>query len=230
MAHALPAPAVVYSDNHLLVLSKPAHMPLQPDSSHEKSLYDWAKQWLFAEKQKSSGDVFCGIVHRLDREVTGVVVFARTSKAASRLSEQWRARSVEKEYAAVVSPAPPVAHGTLRHYLRKNETTRYVSAFDHEKPDTMLAVTRYKTVAATPTGAMLSVLPETGRPHQIRVQLAAAGAPIVGDKKYGGRPGPQSLALHALAITIRHPTTQETLRFEVPIPVWWYRELAIPAG
>lgn len=196
-------------------------MPLQPDNSFDPSLYDWAKQRLYQEKQKVSGDVFCGIVHRLDRDVTGVVVLARTSKAASRLSEQWRKRTVEKEYVAVVSPAPASPSGTLRHYLRKNTITRYVSVFDEPVARTLPAVTRYVTESASASAAMLRVFPETGRPHQIRVQLAATGAPILGDRKYGGRPCSQGLMLHARALTVAHPTTQEIIRFEAPEPDWW---------
>ena len=170
---------------------------------------------------KAEGAVFCGLVHRLDRNVSGVVVLARTSKAASRLSPQWAQRSVEKIYLARVSPAPSEESGLLRHHLVKNERTRRVTVHSRPGPGTREAITRYRTLETRGDVAVLEVHPETGRPHQIRAQLAAMGCPIRGDRKYGASAGAERLDLHAWKLAFEHPTLRERIQVEAPPPLAW---------
>ncbi len=200
-----PAVCPIYVDNHLLVVDKPAGALSQGDSSGAVSLLDAAKAWLKTEFDKP-GNVYLGLVHRLDRPVCGVMVFARTSKAAARLSDQLRRRQFGKVYEAVVHGDPP-ASATLEDELDGREC-------------------RLDLVCLERRGALarLEIRPATGRKHQIRRQLAAAGYPIVGDVRYGGprRPLPdRAIALRSRALTLEHPTRKEALTFEADAPGWW---------
>ncbi len=212
---------VLHADNHVLALRKPVGMPTQPDDSGASSLLDWARSWIRREKGKFDGAVFCGLVHRIDRNVSGVVVFARTSKSASRLSPQWAGRTVEKVYLARVSPPPPEERGELRHHLVKNERTRRVTVHSRPGPGTREAVTRYRVLESKAGEALLEVHPETGRPHQIRAQLAALGCPILGDRKYGSPEGGGRIALHAWKLSFDHPTLRERMTLEASPPTDW---------
>jgi 23S rRNA pseudouridine1911/1915/1917 synthase len=199
--------AIVHVDNHLLVVEKPPGQLTQGDATGDRPLQDDARQWL-KDTYNKPGNVFVGLVHRLDRPVSGVVVLARTSKGASRLSAQFRARSVDKRYLAVVSGALCPPEQVLTHTL------------DGKRCRLEL------TVLARQDGAsLLEVRPLTGRKHQIRRQLSLMGAPIVGDVRYGAAaPLPdRSIALHAAQITVEHPTQKERMTFRAAWPKRFHR-------
>jgi 23S rRNA pseudouridine1911/1915/1917 synthase len=218
-------PQVLYVDNHLLCLSKPVGMPAQPDASGVESVYDWGKSWIRNEKGKVGGDVFCGVVHRLDRYVSGVTVLARTSKAASRLSRQFADRSVDKTYLGLVSPPPAIEATTLTHYLEKNEKINRVTVHGFKGLATKEAITSYTVVHRDGDRALLEVFPKTGRPHQIRAQLAVSGSAIVGDRKYGSTVSFEGLGLHALALEFEHPVKKERIRLVAMPPASWGEEV-----
>jgi len=221
---------VLFADNHLLALAKPAGMPCVPDESGDRSLLERAKEWVKAEKNKP-GAVYLGVVHRLDRPVSGVVVFARTSKAAARLSEAFRSRAVEKLYWGVSASAPRADAGVLEQWLLKDEQRNLVRAVASERPGAQLARTAWRVLARAPASAserarvLLEFRPETGRPHQLRVCAATLGCALLGDLKYGARAplADRSIALHARALELAHPTKPERVRLacEPPaLPEW----------
>jgi 23S rRNA pseudouridine1911/1915/1917 synthase len=215
---------VLHSDNHVLGVVKPAGVPTVPDASGDESLLDRAKAWVRAEFGKP-GDVFLGVVQRLDRPVSGVLVFARTSKAAARLSEALRARSAEKIYWGIGEGEVREDSGLLEQWLEKDEAKNRVRAFGTPRATAKRAVTRWRVLARRPGRTFYEFLPETGRPHQLRVCAATLGTPLFGDLKYGARaPLPDaSVALHARELAIAHPTLGKPLRLvaELPaIPIW----------
>lgn len=210
---------IIYSDNHLLVVNKPAGMLIQGDQTGDLSLLEAGKQYL-KERFQKPGNVYLGLVHRIDRPVSGVVVFARTSKAASRLSEQIRQKSVQKRYLALVKGKTP-ASGKLEHRIERREATSKI--FPPESSKGKLARLTYQRLKFEQGISLVDVDLETGRHHQIRAQLATIGFPILGDFRYGSKekfPN-KTIALHATSISIRHPTTGEALTFEVPPPATW---------
>ncbi|MBY7142102.1 RNA pseudouridine synthase [Virgibacillus sp. NKC19-3] len=201
---------ILYEDNHLLVVEKPVNIPVQADNTRDKDLLTYLKQDIKIRYQKP-GNVFLGLLHRLDRPVGGVIVFAKTSKAASRLSDVIRRQAMERSYLAVVRGVPVQKQGNLEHYLSKNhqENKVYVVSAHHKKAKK--ALLGYKLIAQTEQLSLLSVRLQTGRPHQIRVQLAEMGTPIYGDQKYGSninKPG-QQIALWAHSLSVEHPTKKE---------------------
>jgi len=210
---------VLHCDNHLLVVTKPACVPTVPDESGDPSLLELAKEWVKRELEKP-GAVFLGVVHRLDRPVSGVVVFGRTSKGAARLVEQFRERGVEKVYHGVVRGAPPAAEGVLEHWLRKDERANRVFVEERETRGARLARTGYRVLERRGGHSLLELRPHTGRPHQLRVACASMGLPLLGDLKYGApEPLPdRSIALHASSLRLVHPTTREELRFVSEAP------------
>ncbi len=214
---------VLQADNHLLAVAKPAGLPCVPDASGDESLLDRARAWVKREKAKP-GAVYLGVVHRLDRPVSGVVVFARTSKAAARLTAAFKSRDVEKIYWGVSADEPAVSEGTLEHWLVKDATRNVVRAVATERAGALFARTRYRVLARAGAGRARRVLfelrPETGRPHQLRVALATLGCPLLGDLKYGARaPLPdKSIALHARELELPHPTRGERIRVECSVP------------
>jgi 23S rRNA pseudouridine1911/1915/1917 synthase len=222
---------VLYADNHLLAVAKPAGLPVVPDASGDASLLDLARAWVEHEYEKP-GRAYLGVVHRLDRPVSGVVVFARTSKAAARLTEQFRTRAVEKLYWGVAAGEIRGEHGTLEQWLVKDAARNRVRVVAPESErGARRAVTEWRVLRRAPGATLLALRPRTGRPHQLRLAALTLGAPLAGDLKYGARePLPdQSVALHALELTVEHPTLHEprAFRCEPPaLPVWELARLA----
>ncbi|MCP5023713.1 MAG: RluA family pseudouridine synthase [bacterium] len=223
-------PEVLHVDNHVLALRKPAGLPSVPDSSGDASLLDWGRDWIAREFQKP-GNVFLGVVHRLDRPVSGVVVFGRTSKGASRLSDSLRRHDLEKIYWAVVGRAPDPGAGELEQWLLKDAQRNTVRLVPSEQAGAKHARTRYKTLETQGHRTLMELEPHTGRPHQLRVAMASQGSAILGDLRYGAkRPLPdRSVALHAAALRIPHPTLDQPLRLVCAPPqtgVWDFKGLA----
>ena len=213
---------ILYEDNHLLAVYKPAGVLVQTDRTGDPSLQDTAKAWL-KERDAKPGNVFLGIVHRLDRPVAGVVLFAKTSKAAGRIAAQFRERTVAKEYRAVVHGLPGSARGTLRDHLARDEERRRTHVVREGATGAREAALDFEVLARVPAFSLLAVRPRTGRSHQIRLQLAAAGHPILGDTKYGAAAplADRRIALYAAEIEVRHPTRDEIVRVVSPEPPDW---------
>jgi 23S rRNA pseudouridine1911/1915/1917 synthase len=220
---------ILYEDNHCLALNKPAGWPTTHFDGTEETVDRLAKAYL-KEKHNKPGNVFLGVVQRLDKPVSGVLLFARTSKAAARLSEQFREGAIEKVYWAVVEAAsgrrqpavPWASSGALEDWLRKNDATARVEVVPPGTPDSQFARLLY-TMKATHDGlTWLELRPHTGRKHQLRVQLASRGSPIYGDAKYGSphHLGP-GIALHARSLTFLHPTTKEPITLTAELPAYW---------
>ncbi|MFO0902769.1 MAG: RluA family pseudouridine synthase [Pirellulales bacterium] len=212
---------VLYEDNHLLIVNKPAGLATMGVGPDEPSLWRRARGYLKAKYQKP-GNVFLGVVSRLDALVTGAVVFARTSKAASRLAEQFREAEVGKIYWALVErpPAPPA--GVCVDWLWKNEELRRVVVGRSGQSGAQEARLAYRTLRRVEEGALIEVRLETGRKHQIRVQLSARGWPVVGDARYGSRRAfPRGIALHARQLVLTHPTLKTPLEITAPLPEYW---------
>jgi len=179
-------PVVLYEDNHIIIVNKRSSDLVQGDGTGDEPLDDMVRAYI-KEKYNKPGDVFLGVVHRLDRPVSGCVVYARTSKALSRLSELFRTREVKKCYWAIVTDRPPEEEGTLRSYLKKNEKQNKSYVYDKEVKGSKLADLSYRLLARSERYYLLEVDLYTGRHHQIRAQLAAAGCPVKGDMKYGAK-------------------------------------------
>lgn len=215
---------VLYEDNHMLVVNKRASDIVQGDKTGDVPLSEVVMQWL-RNKYNKPGDAFIGTVHRIDRPVTGVVVFAKTSKALSRLTTQFRNKEIHKTYWAAVCATPKNPEGTLTHYLIKDEKSNKSKALDKPQGAAKLSKLNYKLVGASTTYFFLEIVPETGRHHQIRAQLAKIGCSIKGDLKYGApRPNKDaSIHLHARKISFTHPVKNEVITIEAALPadpVW----------
>lgn len=211
---------VFYSDNHLLAVYKPAGLLVQGDESGEVCLLDLARQWVKQQYQKP-GNVFLGLVHRLDRPVAGVMLFARTSKAAARLSQQLRSSSVRKVYLAVVEGQKPPPAARLIHQIERRG--RHSRIVPRPTPTSREARLSYRLLDSAAGRSLLEVELETGRRHQIRLQLAQIGCPIMGDCRYGAS-GPLSarqIALFARMLTIAHPIRTDPLTLWAPLPLGW---------
>ncbi len=221
---------VLYEDNHLLAVNKPAMLPTMGVAEDRPSLLAAAKEYL-RQRYAKPGNVFLGIVSRLDAPVTGVVLLARTSKAAGRLAKQFRERDVQKIYWAIVDGQVEPPSGQLTDYLRKDERHRRVHIASPRSPGAQLAELAYRTLGRAPGEprlhgrtdlSVLEVQPHTGRKHQIRVQLAQAGFPIVGDRKYDStRPFSAGIALHSRRLVVEHPVSKMQLAIEAPLPASW---------
>lgn len=205
---------VLYEDNHLLVVEKPVNMPSQEDESGDTDLLSLLKDDIKRLYGKP-GNVYLGLVHRLDRPVGGAMVFAKTSKAASRLSESIRSRDFGKRYLAVVHGTPEAGQGRLVHHLLKDARTNTVSAVRPGTAGAKEAILDYSVLGTSGELSLVRIELHTGRPHQIRVQLAQLGCPLYGDQKYGAgrnKPG-QQLALWSAYLSFAHPVSKETLTF-----------------
>lgn len=210
---------VLYEDNHIIAVSKTCHEIVQGDKTGDEPLSETVKAWL-KEKYQKPGNVFIGVTHRLDRPVSGVVLFAKTSKALSRLNEMFRLGEVKKTYWAIVKKRPPQEEGELIHWLVRNEKQNKTYAYDKEKPNAKKAILHYKLIAASENYNLLEIDLKTGRHHQIRVQLAKMGCPIKGDLKYGfdrsNKDG--GISLHARKVEFLHPVSKERIMIEAPVP------------
>lgn len=209
---------ILYEDNHLIVVFKPAGLLVQGDESGDSNLMDIVKAYL-KEKYKKPGSVFLGLVHRLDRPVSGIVLYAKTSKGASRISEQFRDRTVRKEYQAVLVGRIEPPSGTLKHKLEKDEKKR-TAEVSEEGDEAELS---YETIGANENYSHVKIELKTGRFHQIRAQFAAAGHPIAGDVKYGAKEKTPdgSIALCATGLTFRTATGDEEKTIVVQHPQEW---------
>ena len=211
---------VFYEDNHLLVLYKPAGLIMQRDYREKANLLDLAKLWI-KQRYAKPGNVFAGMVHRLDGPVAGIVVVARTSKAAARLSDQFRRGCIEKQYLAVIAGRPPKDADRLENFMLRYGRLSQIAA--QESPGAQKAVLHYQLQANIKNMSLLAVTLETGRRHQIRLQLSNLGCPIVGDVNYGA---PEAMAhgriaLLAHRLSFVHPTRPTRLQFETPVPQGW---------
>lgn len=210
---------VVYEDNHIIVVNKTASETVQADKTGDTPLSETVKQYL-KEKYQKPGNVFLGVTHRLDRPVSGLVIFAKTSKALTRLNEMFRAGEVKKTYWAVVKNAPKESEGELVHFLVRNEKQNKSYAYDKEVPNSKKAVLDYRLIGRSDNYYLLEVDLKTGRHHQIRCQLAKMGCPIKGDLKYGSpRSNPDgSICLHARRVRFVHPVSKELIELKAPLP------------
>ena len=210
---------VVYEDNHIIIVYKQSGEIVQGDKTGDKPLSDTVKEWIKVRYNKL-GNVFLGVVHRLDRPVAGLVMFGKTSKATSRLNAMFREGQVHKTYWAIVSGTPKADEATLDNWLVRNEKQNKSYAYDHEVPNSKHALLRYKVIARSDNYTLLAVDLLTGRHHQIRCQLAHAGMPIKGDLKYGARrsnpDGSISLLSHRMSFV--HPVSKKTIDITSPVP------------
>lgn len=206
---AAPTIEILHLDNHLLVVCKPCGLLVQEDATGDTDLLSWGKDYLKRRFNKP-GNVFLGLVHRLDRPVSGTMVLARTSKAAARLSEQFRGRTVLKKYCALVE-GRMIGEGSLTHHIRKSKGKASITRAVDERG--RRADLQWRSVAEIGGRTLVDVTLDTGRPHQIRLQLAAAGHPVVGDVKHGASKAlpDRSLALHCYALCLEHPVQRERM-------------------
>jgi 23S rRNA pseudouridine1911/1915/1917 synthase len=210
---------VIFEDNHLLVVNKAAGILVQGDETGDRPLVELCKDYI-KKKYNKPGAVFLGVVHRLDRPVSGIVVLARTSKALERMNALFRDRQTTKTYWALVNSKPKEAESTLHHWLIKDEKKNKTTAFTRETPNASASELSYKVIKSASGRYLLEVNPVTGRPHQIRVQLASIGCPIVGDLKYGfpEANADGSICLHAKKLEFVHPVKNEPMKFEAELP------------
>ena len=210
---------VVYEDNPLIIVNKSSSEIVQGDKTGDKPLAEMVKEYI-KQKYHKPGNVFLGVVHRLDRPVSGLVVFARTSKALARLNEMFRTKEVHKTYWAIVGNCPPTEEGELVHWLVRNEKQNKSYAYDKEKPEAKKAILDYKLIGRSERYFLLEVDLKTGRHHQIRCQLAKMGCPIKGDLKYGSpRSNPDgSICLHARRVRFVHPVSKQEIDVTAPVP------------
>jgi 23S rRNA pseudouridine1911/1915/1917 synthase len=210
---------VVYEDNHLIAVNKTTSEIVQGDKTRDIPLSETVKQWI-KDKYQKSGNVFIGVIHRLDRPVSGITLFAKTSKALERMNSMFRNGEVKKTYWAIVANRPQQPEGELVHYLVRNEKQNKSYAYDTEKPGSKKAVLTYCLIAQSERYFLLEIDLKTGRHHQIRCQLAKIGCPVKGDLKYGySRSNPDGgVCLHAWKVKFVHPVLKEEIEIVAPPP------------
>jgi len=213
------ADKVIYEDNHLIAINKPSGILVQGDKTGDTTLLQLAKQYI-KKKYDKPGDVFLNIIHRLDRPTSGCVIFARTSKATSRMNVLFKERKISKEYLAVSRGRPHINEGKLEHYLKKNTKANIVTAFDRKVKEAKHAILNYQLLNYAEGISLFRIQPLTGRSHQIRVQLKSIGTPIIGDLKYGASdPLPDaSIALHCQIMEFIHPVSKSNCRIVAETP------------
>lgn len=220
----MPELNILYEDNHLIAVNKAAGDIAQGDITGDVSLAERVKLYI-KDRYSKPGDVFLGVIHRLDRPVSGAILFARTSKAAARMQKIFAERAVEKIYLAVVEGIAPNYEGRLTHYLVRNSQKNISIAHDKEVPNSQKAVLEFRTLAYEKPFSLLEIKLLTGRHHQIRSQLSKAGCPIVGDLKYGAKikTNGRAIALHARSIGFIHPVKKEKVfvKADFPDEEWW---------
>ncbi|MBO4403034.1 MAG: RluA family pseudouridine synthase [Bacteroidales bacterium] len=211
--------SILYEDNHLIAINKRNGELVQGDKTGDEALNERVKAYL-KEKYQKPGNVFCGVIHRIDRPVSGIVLFAKTSKALSRMNQMVKERNIVKTYWAIVQNQPPQTDGTLIHYLRKIEAKNYSETALHEKKGFLRAELDYRVLAHSDHYNLLEIKLKTGRHHQIRAQLSAIGCPIKGDLKYGApRSNPDgSISLHVKELIFQHPVSKQELHLSAPLP------------
>ena len=217
---------ILHEDNHLIIVNKAPGEIVQGDKTGDPPLSDFVKKYI-KEKYNNPGEVFLGTIHRIDRPVSGIVLFARTSKALERMNKMFQEKTIQKTYWAVVKEHPPKDHDTLIHYLLKNEATNKSKAYLQEHGKALRSELIYRVLASSDKYHLLEINPVTGRHHQIRVQLSTIGSPIKGDLKYGfSRSNPDgSIHLHARAIRFQHPVSNIPMFITAPPPdevLWNY--------
>lgn len=210
---------VLYEDNHIIAVNKTCNEIVQGDKTGDTPLSELLKDWL-KEKYRKPGNVFIGVTHRLDRPVSGVVLFAKTSKALARLNEMFRQGEIKKTYWAIVKNPPPKEEGELIHWLRRDERQNKSYASDQERPHSKQAILHYKLIARSDNYYLLEIDLKTGRHHQIRSQLSKIGCPIKGDLKYGfNRSNPDGgVSLHARSAEFVHPISKKIVKIVAPVP------------
>jgi 23S rRNA pseudouridine1911/1915/1917 synthase len=210
---------IIYEDNHLLIVNKPAGLLVQGDKTGDPTLTDWGKDYL-KDKYSKPGAVFLNPTHRIDRPVSGAVLMARTDKALSRLTIMFQQRTIKKTYLAIVTKEPSSAQGTLRHWLIKDEQRNRANLYDTPRGAAKECILEYEVFKKTSTNICLKINPLTGRPHQIRAQLAAIGCPIIGDLKYGAAYplADASIGLHSWMLEFEHPVQKIPVVVQAPPP------------
>ncbi|MDR1371662.1 MAG: RluA family pseudouridine synthase [Dysgonamonadaceae bacterium] len=213
---------VIYEDNHIIAVNKGCSEIVQGDKTGDMPLSETVKLWL-KKKYDKPGEVFLGVVHRLDRPVTGIVLFAKTGKALTRMNEMFKQSEVKKTYLAVVKNRPEAEEATLVHYIVRNEKQNKSYAYDMEKPNSKRAELSYRIAGKSDGYFLLEIDLKTGRHHQIRCQMAKTGCPVKGDLKYGAkRSNPDGgICLHAKKVSFVHPVSKTKLEIEAPAPDNW---------
>ncbi len=217
---------ILHEDNHLIAVNKLSSEIVQGDKTGDKPLSDYIKEYLKVKYNKP-GNVFCGVIHRLDRPTSGVLLFARTSKALSRMNLQFRDKKPKKTYWAIVENKPKKEEGTLRHFLKKNEKQNKSYAVQQGSQGAKEAILNYRVLSSSERFHLLEVQLETGRHHQIRVQLSSIGCCIKGDLKYGAkRSNPDgSICLHSRSLEFTHPVNEKSILLTAPLPQNRYWQL-----
>ena len=220
---------ILFDDNHCLAVVKPAGALMVGDETGDETLLDQAKDWI-REKYNKPGNVFLGVVHRLDRPVSGVALYARTSKSASRLADQFRRGAVEKVYRAWVDGSPPNGTHTLTDWLLKNRDTNTTRIVEEGVSGAKLSTLEFRVVSRDADRSLVEIYPKTGRSHQIRVQLSSYGWPILGDVKYRGPKAnnPSAIALHARSLVVQHPTQKIDIEIATDTPDAWAKWFDVP--
>ena len=225
---------VLFEDNHIIAINKRVSDIVQGDKTGDTPLVDIVKDYI-KEKYNKPGDVFLGLPHRLDRPTSGIVIFARTSKALVRLNKMFQEKDLKKIYWAIVSDKPKQKEGSLEHYLSRNTKQNKSYAFDEEKPQSKRALLNYRQISSSDKYTLLEIELKTGRHHQIRAQLTKIGLPIKGDLKYGAkRSNPdKGISLHSRQLQFIHPVKKESVNIIAPVPsnnLWQFFEKEITQG